>query len=49
MTEIEIGSGDGGDEVTGNEIVARNATGSFFPAQMAEEGLGRRHTAQIKH
>jgi hypothetical protein len=44
IAEIEIGTGDDGDETTWIEIETRNATDPLFPAHGAEE-LGRYHTA----
>jgi hypothetical protein len=49
MVVTEIGRGDDGDGVTGNDLGIRNATGSSFPARVEEEDLGRYHTVQIEH
>jgi hypothetical protein len=44
IIEIETGTGDDGDAVTGIENGTRNATDPLFPVQGAG-GLGRYHTA----
>lgn len=49
VTEIEIGSGDNGDEVTVNETGTRDATCPFFLAYRTEEDLKKCHTAHFEH